>query len=409
MHVKTRIANAVLTLVWLLPVGLFAQAQESPAPFELYGARFNFIFRLGEIEAVDRVSLVDPRFIDLATAAMHGSMPFATRLVDLCDSLNFPDWLRLRLVGEIAKRAAKKNNQRVFAAMILLRAMGYNAAIILLSKQWRLAIEIDQKIFFATIFEESKKRYAIYDIEKGELMKATGESDGFYDANENFGQNLEPLALFQDGLPNLPFKPMEKTVKWTFEGEAYSLSYALNENLARYLESRPQVDVSLYFNETVSPDIVQAVIEPLKRIIAQKGFASRRAVAFLHAFVLNGFAYKDDMQTPRGQHVNSLHETLASDFSDCEDRAILLAALIRGALGYEVVGIEFPNHISLAVHFPDFQPQEEDETYRFDGKRFLSSDPSCFGALGNVNPDFKGKAPIRFIRVAPLSTSEASR
>ncbi len=372
-------------------------------PIELYGTAFSFMFQLSNLEESERIALTDPRFTDLANAAIHHSTPFASRLIDLCDSLNFPDWLRLKLVGEIAKRASKKHNQKVFTAMVLLRAMGYNAGIIVLSKQWQLVVEIDQKIFFVTLFEEQKKRYAVYDVTRGELIKATGESDGFYDANENLGKNLEPLALFQDGLPNLPFKPITKTVTWKFENGSYTLTYTLNQQMVKYLEERPQTDVGTYFNESVPREIVQAVIEPLKKVVREKQFSSRQAVAFLHAFVLNGFAYKDDAETKRGQHISSIHETLVSEYSDCEDRSILLAALIRGVLGFEVVALEFPNHITLAVHFPDFVPNEQDEAYTYNGKRYLSADPSCFGALGNVNPDFKGKEPIRVIRVEPLT------
>jgi hypothetical protein len=386
-----------------LPSLLFAQKKSSSMPIELYGATFNFVFQLSNLEESEHIALTDPRFTDLANAAIHHSTPFASRLIDLCDSLNFPDWLRLKLVGEIAKRASKKHHQKVFTAMVLLRAMGYNAGIILFSKQWQLAVEIDQKIFFVTLFEEQKRRYAIYDITHGELTKTEGESDGFYDANENLGKNLEPLALFQDGLPTLPFKPITKTVTWKFENNSYSLTYTLNQNLVRYLEERPQTDVAIYFNESVSREVVRAVIEPLKKIVREKRFASRQAVAFLHAFVLNGFVYKDDAETKRGQHISSIHETLVSEYSDCEDRSILLAALIRGVLGFEVIALEFPNHISLAVHFPDLVPNEDDEIYTYNGKRYLSSDPSCFGPLGSVNPDFKSKAPIRFIRVEPMT------
>lgn len=378
-------------------------------PIELYGAKFSFIFQASNLEELERISLADPRFTDLANRAIHDAMPFASRLIDLCDSLYFPDWLRLKLVGEIAKRAAKKNNQKVFTAMVLLRAMGYNAGIILLSKQWRLAVEIDQKIFFATLFEEQKKRYAIYDIECGELMKETGESNGFYDANENLGKTLEPIALFQDGLPNLPYAPIKKTITWKFDTDVYKLTYTLNQNIVKCLEERPQTDVSTYFNESISGDIVQAVIEPLKKLIEEKRFSARQALAFLHAFVLNGFAYKDDLKTKRGEHTNSIYETLVSDFSDCEDRSIMLAVLIRGILGFEVIALEFPNHISLATHFPGLVPEEQDEVYIYNGKRYLSSDPSCFGPLGGVNPDFKGKTPSRVIRVEPLTVFKAGR
>ncbi len=399
----------VFLSLMFLPSLLVAQKKHIPMPIELYGATFNFSFQVSNLEESERMALVDPRFTDVANAAIHNAMPFASRLIDLCDSLNFPDWLRLKLVGEIAKRASKKNNPKVFTAMILLRAMGYNAGIILLSKKWYLTIEIDQKIFFATVFEEQQRRHAIFDIDRGELVQVAGESDGFYDANEHLGRVLEPLALFQDGLPTLPYAPIQKAITWKFESETYTLTFTLNRNMVKYLEERPQTDVATYFNESVSHEIVQAVIEPLKKIVQEKGFHARQAVAFLHAFVLNGFAYKDDLKTPRGEHTSSIYETLVSDFSDCEDRSILLAALIRGVLGFEVVALEFPSHITLGVHFPDFIPEEQDEVYAYNGKRFLSSDPSCFGSLGSVNPDFKGKKPVRFIRVEPLTIFGAGR
>ncbi len=395
----------VFLSIIFLPHSLFAQKEQVQIPIELYGAKFNFSFQVSNLEESERIALVDPRFSDIANAAIHDATPFASRLIDLCDSLNFPDWLRLKLVAAIAKRTSKKNNPRVFTAMVLLRAMGYNAGIILLSKKWFLTVEIDQKIFFATIFEEQKRRHAIFDIERGELIKTSGESDGFYDANENLGKVLEPLALFQDGLPTLPYAPIQKVITWTFDGDTYSLRYTLNQNIVKYLEERPQTDVANYFNESLSGDIVQSIIEPLKKIVHEKGFSARQAVAFLHAFVLNGFTYEDDLKTPRGQHTSSIHETLVSDVSDCEDRSILLAALIRGVLGFEVVALEFPNHITLSVHFPDFMPMEQDEVYIYNGKFYLSSDPSCFSPLGSVNPDFKGKKPIRFIRVEPLTIS----
>ncbi len=399
---------AILLLI-SLPSVLMAQKKSAPISIDVYGAKFSFIFQASNLDELERTKLVQPRFADLANDAIHNAMLFASRLIDLCDSLNFPDWLRLKLVGEIAKRVAKKNNQKVFTAMVLLRAMGYNASIILLSRQWHLAVEIDQKIFFATIFEEQKKRYAIYDIDRGELMKETGESNGFYDANEYLGRTLEPIALFQDGLPMLPYTPIKKTVTWKFDTDVYTLTYTLNQNMVKYLEERPQTDVSTYFNESISQDVVRAVIEPLKKLIEEKRFHARQALAFLHAFVLNGFAYKDDMKTKRGEHTNSVYETLASDFSDCEDRSILLSVLVRGILGFEVVALEFPNHITLAVHLPNFVPEETDEVYTYNGKRYLSADPSCFGKLGAVNPDFKGKDPIRFIRVQPLMVFRANR
>lgn len=44
-------------------------------------------------------------------------------------------------------------------------------------------------------------------------------------------------------------------------------------------------------------------------------------------------------------------ETLFYPLSDCEDRAIFFAILIRNLLGLDVIGLDYPGHIATAVHF----------------------------------------------------------
>lgn len=397
-------AFTALIFSFIMAFPAFAQKR-----LTLYGATFSLTFQSKEAESAENISLLNPQFNSIAVKAIQNANDFAHRLATLCDSLNYTDWLRLRLVGEIAKLSFKKPKQKVFAAMTILRAMGYNAGIIVLSKKWQLAVEIDQKIFFATVFEEQNRRYCIYDIEKNKLVKETGESDGFYDANEKLREPLEPLALFQDGIPTLPIKSLKKKITWKFNNEEFALTYEVNQNLVKYLEERPQTDVAIFFNETVTSDVFKNIIEPLKKIIDERKWSRREAVAFLHSFALYGFKYQDDASTKRGEHTNSIEETLVSLASDCEDRSILLSAVIRGALGLKVIGIEFPNHITIAVNIPDLQNEPHDEMYEHKGARYLSADPSCFGDLGNVNPLFKGAPPKRIIDIAPLIFAEEAK
>ena len=90
-------------------------------------------------------------------------------------------------------------------------------------------------------------------------------------------------------------------------------------------------------------------------------------------------------------------ETLFYPYSDCEDRSILFAFLVKNLTGLKVVALHYPNHIATAVRFND---NIEGDHIVYRGQKYLISDPTFINAdIGMVMPKFKGVKP----QVIPVS------
>jgi len=89
-------------------------------------------------------------------------------------------------------------------------------------------------------------------------------------------------------------------------------------------------------------------------------------------------------------------ETLFYPYSDCEDRAILFAYLVRKLTNLDVIALHYPNHIATAVNFSD---KIKGDAIKYRGKRYVICDPTYIGAdIGRAMPKFRGVRPkvIRF-------------
>jgi len=88
-------------------------------------------------------------------------------------------------------------------------------------------------------------------------------------------------------------------------------------------------------------------------------------------------------------------ESLASDYPDCEDRAVLMAYLVRTLLDRDVVGLKWPNYVALAVRAGgDLTVTEDDRTVSVDGAPYIYADPTYIGSsLGMKMPLVDGQTP----------------
>ncbi|MDR3296686.1 MAG: hypothetical protein LBS94_00425, partial [Prevotellaceae bacterium] len=96
---------------------------------------------------------------------------------------------------------------------------------------------------------------------------------------------------------------------------------------------------------------------------------------------------------------NFAEETIASDYSDCDDRAILFAQLVRRLLGMPVVLVYYPGvHLAAAVHFDN--PAASGDYILVDSKKYLICDPTYSNAdIGMAMPQLRETAvEVRKIR-----------
>jgi len=119
--------------------------------------------------------------------------------------------------------------------------------------------------------------------------------------------------------------------------------------------------------------------------------SEQQAVNFLLRFVQTALKYETDEQQFGEENYLFPEETLFYPYSDCEDRAVLFAWLVRSLLKLQVIGLDYPGHVATAVHFN--QPVAGDAV-EYQGKRFVVADPTYINAnAGMTMPDFKRYKP----------------
>ncbi|WP_157452567.1 hypothetical protein [Chloroherpeton thalassium] len=317
------------------------------------------------------------------------------------------DWLKLQLALRIIKQIYPENRRQKLGLMLLLRSMNYNALIIQTGKDehasFNLAVEINQPLFNSVVFNDNHgKLFGVLNVETGSFLSTLSDNKlgYFVDINQELSEMKNSLVITPSFYPLLPFKETVKMKTWTYNQKKYSLRFSLNQNLVAYFQSYPQMEIRYYFAHPLNRSLLQAVLLPLKKILIEEKLSGKNAVNFLLAFCHGAFEHKDDRETARGEHHNFVEETLYDTTSDCEDQSVLLAALIRGLLGYEVVGLEYPEHISLAIHAPDEKIPGTGYEYR--GKLYMEADPSFIGcSFGDTQPELKNTLP-KIIEVGKL-------
>ena len=84
-------------------------------------------------------------------------------------------------------------------------------------------------------------------------------------------------------------------------------------------------------------------------------------------------------------------ECLYYPYSDCEDRAVLLAQLVKHYTGLPSIGLEFKEHVTLAVYFPG---EEYGNYVVFEGKKYFICDSTYINATSGMIPgDLKLEKP----------------
>ena len=307
----------------------------------------------------------------------------------------FTDWARVVLVHKVSKRLYPGNTKnQAFAMALILRSIGINAQLFKNESEYELGLEADLPIYNGVMFEFKEQKFVLFDLQKGVLLRQPLKNPKgyFIDLNEELKQACRPMKLAPNSFPTFPSRDIKTHRKWTYQNNTYKLSYSINRYLIEYLKTYPQIHLTHYFNHPVSYRVYEQVLKPLRKIIEKNGFSEEEALEFLMAFHHHGFKHKDDLETKQGEHTNFVEETLTAKYSDCEDQSVLFAALVRGVLGYDVIGLEYPNHVSVAVKGSNVEPRGK--IYKHKNKLYCEADPSYVGSkLGYVQPDLKKSSP----------------
>jgi hypothetical protein len=307
-------------------------------------------------------------------------------------SMHLNDWGLCQLINSTAKEMypRDKNAQVLFSWFCLSKA-GYISTVSYDREHLYLMVPAQQTLYGKVFLRGSAHKLYALDLDGAEL-----DLDKARVFKQKYPDATRVLDLRLTETPQFRGKKQYKRLKMDYYGTSYSVPLAIDKNLIDFYKTYPFVDLEIYLSAPLSPDAQHSMVDSLRKIVARLQPRDGRSkqeeqVNFLLRFVQTSLAYQSDREQFGGEKYLFADETLYYPYSDCEDRAVLFAYLVREILQLEVVGLLYPGHAATAVHLPG--PAKGDYLMH-KGKRFYICDPTYINANYGVSlPDVKGQMP----------------
>lgn len=308
-----------------------------------------------------------------------------TQVIEYQKQLRLNDWgyhyILYRLGME--QYSGNKNMANLFVWYLSSKS-GFESRIGYNDKQVFLLMPSRNRLYSVPFLNlKGTKYYSLFFDAQPEKFKSLFTYKGSYpDANR-----LMDFRILET--PDMAKIKRSKRLSFSYNQKDYNVTAEYNKNLVDFFKYYPQTNIKVYFDAYMSPELEHALLTSLKPMV--EGKKETEAVNTLLRFVQKSFSYKtDDLQFGHEKYMLP-EETVFYPYSDCEDRAFFFAYLVKKLLGLDVVGLDYPGHISTAVKFSDNLPG--DYVVR-NNTKYMICDPTYINArLGMAMPQFKNVKP----------------
>lgn len=367
------------------PVVVPKQSNSYDISFDFFGERlgFNVYAALKEARYFPRDKEGITNFF--STVAQVDVAPLVEAIKTKQKQLHLNDWGVYLVLRDLSKHLYVNEDEQKLMLWFLLNKLGYDIKVALHGKRV-LVMFYSQKTIYATpSYLFGQKRYYL-------LSHYAKESVGrVYSYQKSYPHAIKPFDLSLHSLPKLPLNLHKKTLHFVYDGKKQSISFRYNQNLVDFMATYPQANYATYFTAPLEKITYHDLLEGLKRSFnAQK---ASRGIDFLLKLVQKSFVYEVDSIQFGREKVMFAQETLVYNKSDCEDRAILFASLVRKIFHINVIGIRYKDHMATALYVP-----LQGDFVRYGKRKFVVADPTYVNAnIGQSMPQYKGVAPQQFI------------
>jgi hypothetical protein len=168
----------------------------------------------------------------------------------------------------------------------------------------------------------------------------------------------------------------------------------------RYGRSR---EYDAYISDAYGDEYITFIADEFDRLGDKHDLSEYEVVDLAMAFVQQMQYTADDVATPFDQYTQYPVETLIERGGDCEDTALLLAAILR-EMGYGCVLLYLretdPAHIAVGVKGDE---SIERTYYEYDGARYYFVEPTAKWRFGEM-PEFSGSTTAQFLDISTYPT-----
>lgn len=280
------------------------------------------------------------------------------------------DWGYFQLVKSASQSIFNGSNEQQLFSWYLLLKSGYQVKVGYDKNEIYLLIPSVHKLYNVLYLADLKHTYYIPDTPKKEItnLKTYRAAYPGSDVIFSFDLNEYPAFMGEQVFRTLNYK--DKTIVLSFQ----------QANID-FLNSYPLCELSAYFHSGISKKNLQLLDQLLNPFLDGKN--DRVKIDELLTFCQKALDYKTDQDQFGMERYFFAEESLFYPFCDCEDRAILLATLVKRYTGLSSIGLDFPGHVALAVHFPN----DENGTFiTYNNQKYTVCDPTYVNAKSGMLP-----------------------
>lgn len=320
--------------------------------------------------------------------------PLIDQLLNFKTEYSLNDWGYYLLVKNVSSEIAKSKNTGTLLTWFLMIKSGYKIKAGYSESNIYLMLPSNTTMYGMPYFTFNGLAYYVPDL-KGEKI-FTYKKD-FPDARLIMDFNITNPV-------NLGSEVGERNVTFKYDDKEYKLKLKYNKSLIKFYDDYPQCEIGIFFNAAVSRIAKESLVENLKPLI--QGKSQIDAVNLILTFIQTGFEYKTDQDQFNREKFFFAEEVLNYPFCDCEDRSVFFSFLVKELLGMDVVGLNYPDHISAAVNFKD---NVEGDALVYKDKKYVISDPTYINApVGLAMPMYKEVKPI-LVEIDNLQNKEQQK
>lgn len=305
-----------------------------------------------------------------------------SNVLNIRKNLALCDWGYIEMLQAISEKQYGKTNEAVLMQAFLLAQSNYKT---------RLAYD-DSKLYILIASQYSILRMSRYEI----------DGEYFYPLNCNaeqlrvckaFFENEKAISLQLREEQKFDYDPTQPRKLSSTFGVVANIDVNQNEldffakYPSAYINNNSVTRWAVYANTPMSRNVKEKLYPTIRASI--KGLSEKDAVNKILNFVQTAFTYGYDNQVWGCDRAFFASETLHYPYSDCEDRSILFARLVRDIVGLEVVLLYYPGHLATAV---GFKQEVEGDYLLYKNRRFTVCDPTFINApVGKTMPGMNNK------------------
>ena len=320
----------------------------------------NFIGIESEKPSAENISQLWTKFAEL------NYNHFLYQVSEVANILNLNQWAYYQLINECSKKVYPSNNkmQVAFQWVLLSRS------------RYRVKIGFDNDNMYVLL----PSVYKMYDID---YIIADGINyyvmDGVGKEIQTYAFDFPEADILMDVSIKKPFNtnPINKSrdYHFTFEDKKHTVVLEYDEEMINFYKTIPLSDIVVYFNSVVCDRTKESVKKAFEPLLAGKDDVE--SANLLLSFLQQAFGYKTDQYAYGTEKYFFADEVLHYQFSDCEDRSVLFAYLVKTLLKKEVIAVGFPGHMATAISFVE---EVEGTQLSYNNNIFILADPTFYGA-----------------------------